>query len=115
MSQLNDELRKIDLALEKYNELGYDLLKFLSKNFGKRGGKAFFYLKNDKIIKYNDFFVVQGKEDYIVDFDFCTCYDFLFNLKCQKPCAHLIAVKLAEKFKKYKKVNKYYIDILAGI
>jgi len=94
-------------------DLGYELFKFLSSKFGKRGEKAFFYLKRSRIFKYNDFFIVKGRENYIVDRDFCTCYDFLFNLKCQKPCAHIIAVRVAEKSGKYTKIDEYYIDVLS--
>ncbi|HDD36667.1 MAG TPA: hypothetical protein ENF50_04305, partial [Archaeoglobus veneficus] len=71
--------------------LDYNLYKALLLNYGKRGEKAFFYLKENRVKKYRDFFVVVGKEEYIVEDNFCTCNDFQINLKGKKPCAHVLA------------------------
>jgi len=57
----------------------YELYKALLLSFGKRGDKAFEYLKRSKVKRYKDFFVVVGKEEYVVEGGFCTCPDFLVN------------------------------------
>ena len=88
----------------------YELYKALLLNFGKRGDKAFEYLKDRRVKKYRDFFVVVGKEEYIVEGNFCTCPDFLVNLKGKSPCAHIIAVEVAKITGKYDRVDAYYVD-----
>ncbi len=93
--------------------LGYELYKALLLTYGKRGEKAFFYLKERRIKKYKDFFVVVGNYEYIVDGNFCTCMDFQFNLKAKKPCAHIIAVKLARIMKIYDSYDIFYSDFIA--
>lgn len=88
----------------------YKLYRALLINFGKRGEKAFEYLKNKRVKKYRDFFVVVGKEEYVVEEDSCTCPDFLVNLKGSKPCGHIIAVKVARITGNYDVVDAYYVD-----
>jgi len=90
--------------------LGYELYKALIRCYGKRGKKAFLYVKKRKVKKYKDFFVVVGRRDYIIDDDFCTCDDFNINLKCKSPCAHILAVFIARELKIYEEYNLYYID-----
>ena len=65
--------------------ISYELYKSLLLTFGKRGEKAFNYLKEDRIKKYLDFFVIVGDEEYIVEENFCTCNDFQINLKGKHP------------------------------
>ena len=88
----------------------YELYKTLLLNFGKRGDKAFEYLKERRVKKYRDFFVVVGKEEYIVEENFCTCADFLVNLKGRSPCAHIIAVEVAKITGMYDNIDAYYVD-----
>ncbi|TDA26233.1 MAG: hypothetical protein DSO00_07735 [Archaeoglobi archaeon] len=90
--------------------LGYDLYKALFLNYGKRGEKAYFYLSQNRIKKYRDFFVVVGRNEYIVDEFFCSCPDFQLKLKGQKPCAHILAVEVAKLIKRYDEINAYYTD-----
>ncbi len=92
--------------------LSYELYKALLLSYGKRGEKAFFYVKDRRIKKYKDFFVVVGREEYLVDDDFCTCKDFQLRLKGQKPCAHILAVFIAKRLKLYDEFDTYYIDFL---
>lgn len=90
--------------------VGYDLYKSLLLNYGKRGEKAFFYLRERRVKKYLDFFVVVGREEYIVEDLFCTCPDFQINLKGKEPCAHIIAVELAKVMNCFDEINAYYRD-----
>ncbi len=98
---------------EKGDSLPYELYKALLLNYGRRGEKAFFYLKERRVKKYRDFFVVVGTHKYVVEGNFCTCMDFQFNLKAKKPCAHIIAVKLARIMKLYDSYDTYYADFLS--
>ncbi|RLI88936.1 MAG: hypothetical protein DRO98_02100 [Archaeoglobales archaeon] len=92
--------------------MGYELYRALLFEYGKRGEKAFFYIKEGRVKKYRDFFVVIGEHEYIVDNDFCTCRDFQFNLKTRRPCAHIIAVKTAKLMHKYDEYDEYYVDFM---
>ncbi len=92
--------------------LSYELYKLLLLNYGKRGEKAFFYLRDGRVKKYRDFFVVVGREEYVVEDFFCTCPDFQLNLKGKRPCAHIIAVELAKASGNYESVDAYYIDFV---
>lgn len=90
--------------------IGYDLYKSLLFNYGKRGEKAFFYLRERRVKKYLDFFVVVGRNEYVVEEFFCTCPDFQINLKGKEPCAHIIAVELAKILKCFDEIDAYYTD-----
>jgi predicted nucleic acid-binding Zn finger protein len=94
------------------NGLSYQLYKNLLLSYGKRGEKAFSYLKEDRVKRYLDFFVVVGEDEYIVEENFCTCQDFQINLKGRAPCAHIIALKLSKLLKHYREFNLYYIDYM---
>jgi predicted nucleic acid-binding Zn finger protein len=88
----------------------YELYKSLILNFGKRGDKAFEYLKERRVKKYRDFFVVVGKEEYVVEENFCSCPDFTVNLRGKSPCAHIIAVEVAKISGNYDLVDAHYTD-----
>ncbi len=92
--------------------LGYELYKALLLSYGRRGEKAFFYVRDGRVKKYRDFFVVVGREEYLVDEDFCTCRDFQLRLKGKRPCAHILAVFVAKRLKMYDEIDAYYIDFL---
>ena len=92
--------------------ISYELYKSLLLSYGKRGEKAYNYLKEDRIKRYLDFFVIVGEEEYVVEDDFCTCNDFQINLKERAPCAHIIALKLAKLLNHYKKFDLYYVDYM---
>lgn len=99
-----------DVILASQKGLGYELYKALFLNYGKRGEKAYFYLKEKRIKKYHDFFVVVGKNEYIVDEFFCSCPDFQIKLKGKNPCAHIIAVEIAKLLKHYDEIDAFYTD-----
>ncbi|MEM0215660.1 MAG: SWIM zinc finger family protein [Archaeoglobaceae archaeon] len=99
-----------DVIIATQKGLGYELYKALFLNYGKRGEKAFFYLKENRIKKYHDFFVVVGKNEYIVDEFFCSCPDFQIKLKGKDPCAHIIAVEVAKLLKRYDEIDAFYTD-----
>ncbi|MCS7118662.1 MAG: SWIM zinc finger family protein [Archaeoglobaceae archaeon] len=90
--------------------IGYDLYRALFLNYGKRGEKAFLYLFQRRVKKYLDFFIVVGRNEYIVEDFFCTCPDFQLNLRSREPCAHIIAVEVAKILKFYDEINTYYAD-----
>ncbi len=92
--------------------IGYELYKALLLNYGRRGEKAYFYVVKDRVKRYNDFFVVVGRNEYVVEEFFCTCPDFQINLKGKKPCAHIIAVEIAKLTGKYDRIDAYYTDFL---
>lgn len=96
----------------KYGKLGYNLYKSLLLDYGKRGEKAFFYLRENRIKKYKDFFVVVGEEEYVVEGDYCSCKDFQINLKAKSPCTHILAVKVAQRINMYDSVDTYYVDFI---
>lgn len=90
--------------------LGYELYKALFLNYGKRGEKAYFYVSQNRVKKYRDFFVVVGTNEYIVEESFCSCPDFQLKLKGKEPCAHIIAVEVAKLLKLYDEIDAYYTD-----
>ena len=100
-------------AAKNNNE--YELYKALLLNLGKRGAKAFEYLRERRVKKYKDFFVVVGKEEYVVEERSCTCPDFIANLKGRKPCAHILAVELAKITGNYDEIDAYYVDFVDDI
>jgi len=103
-------VRGVEEVLKK--GLSFDLYRALVRFYGKRGEKAFKYVVDRRVKKYRDFFVVVGREEYIVDEWFCTCKDFQINLKFQKPCAHMIAVEVAKRLNLYDFIDAYYVDFL---
>jgi predicted nucleic acid-binding Zn finger protein len=105
---ISDEVAK---ELER-GKLDYGLYRALLINHGKRGEKAFFYLKEKRVKRYRDFFVVVGEEEHVVDNSFCDCPDFQINLKAKKACAHILAVYIAKKLKLYDEVDAYYVDFM---
>lgn len=105
--ELSEEVLKA-LSLGK----GYELYKSLLLNYGKRGEKAYFYLIENRVKKYRDFFVVVGEEEYLVEENYCSCKDFQINLKSKKPCAHILAVKIAVRLDSFDYIDDYYIDFI---
>ncbi|MFO7966052.1 MAG: SWIM zinc finger family protein [Archaeoglobaceae archaeon] len=103
--------KDVEFAI-KTGKLGYNLYKSLLLSYGKRGEKAFFYLRENRIKKYKDFFVVVGEEEYVVEEDHCNCKDFQMNLRSKSPCTHILAVKVAEKLEMYDTVDTYYVDFI---
>ncbi len=92
--------------------LGFELYKALSDAYGKRGEKAFRYVKERRVKEYRDFYVVVGREEYVVDEDFCTCKDFQINLRSKGLCTHIIAVRIAKALGLVDKIDAYYVDFL---
>jgi predicted nucleic acid-binding Zn finger protein len=78
--------------------------------FGTRGKKALAAIDNDKVVKYLDFFVVDGRTSrYVVEDDFCTCSDFLYR---GRTCWHLLAVRIAAASGRYRSIDRWYQDEL---
>jgi len=102
--------KRVIKALE--HGFGFELYRALVLSYGKRGEKAFFYVRDRRVKKYRDFFIVVGNEEYIVDDEFCTCKDFQINLKLKKPCAHILALFIAKRLNLYDEFDMYYVDYL---
>ena len=80
----------------------------IEESFGNRGKKALTALDDERIKKYLDFFVVQGRTaDYIVEDDFCTCSDFMFR---GRTCWHLLAVRIARETNTFRSIDTWYMD-----
>jgi len=78
--------------------------------FGSRGKKALAAIDDGKVVKYLDFFVVEGRtSNYIVEDDFCTCSDFLYR---GRTCWHLFAVRIALATGTYRSVERWYQDLM---
>jgi len=74
--------------------------------FGMRGTKALDAVDHHLVKKYLDFFVVSGSTGkYVVSENVCTCRDFAFR---QKPCWHLIAVRIAEATGMFESIDAWY-------
>ena len=74
--------------------------------FGTRGTKALDAIDRNLVKKYLDFFVVSGSTgEYVVSENVCTCRDFAFR---QKPCWHLIAVRIAEATGLFETIDTWY-------
>lgn len=106
MSGIFEEIREKGLTEETERKL--------VDEFGARGKKAAELVKEGRVRKYKDFFVVQGsRDDYIVEDDFCTCKDYLYRLSIKGGvCYHSIAVHIAEATGQYETVDEWYVDVL---
>jgi len=94
--------------LREKKELDPALREEIGKQFGTRGAKALAAIDDGKVVKYLDFFVVEGRTSrYIVEDDFCTCSDFLYR---GRTCWHLLAVRIAEASGSYRMVDTWYQD-----
>jgi len=82
----------------------------MNEKYGERGEKAVRLIREGKVRKYLDFYVVIGNTgEYIVEEDFCTCNDFMFR---GSDCAHIIAVRLAKKLGCVEEVDEWYQDYI---
>lgn len=78
----------------------------LIEMYGSRGKKALDAVMQGLVKKYRDFFVVTGSSgDHVVSEGVCTCRDFAFR---QKPCGHILAVRIAELTGAYETVDAWY-------
>lgn len=97
-------------AAVKESGLTPEIREALLKRYRTRGQKALEAVESGKIVKYNDFFVVAGRnEDYIVEDDFCTCKDFTYRGRC---CQHILAVRIATLTGQYTSKDAWYLDTL---
>jgi len=78
--------------------------------FGERGKKAVRAVREGRVKRYQDFFVVVGYSDeYVSDGEFCICNDFLYR---GKECTHILAVRIAEILGMYEEFALWYTDCL---
>lgn len=94
------------MAEEPTDTLAADIVR----EYGERGEKAIRLIREGRIKKYLDFYVVVGdRGEYVVEDNFCTCNDFLYR---GRDCTHIIAVRIAEKLGCVEKVDEWYQDYL---
>ena len=94
--------------LAEQKALDISLRTEIETAFGTRGKKALAAIDDEKIKKYLDFFVVEGKTaEYVVEEDFCTCDDFMYR---GRTCWHLLAVRIAREAGLYEPVEIWYQD-----
>jgi predicted nucleic acid-binding Zn finger protein len=90
------------------HELDADIRGEIVAAFGKKGTSALDAIDSDRVKKYLDFFVVEGRTAaYIVEDDFCTCGDFLYR---GRTCWHLLAVRIAWETGRFVSVDRWYQD-----
>ncbi len=78
----------------------------LLAQYSTRGKKALDAIERHLVKKYLDFFVVTGSSgNYVVCEGICTCRDFAYR---QKPCWHIIAVRIAETTGEFETVDTWY-------
>ncbi|NYT05935.1 MAG: hypothetical protein GKC04_06145 [Methanomicrobiales archaeon] len=76
--------------------------------YGDRGEKALRAVRDGRVKRYLDFFVVVGRTaEYVVEGDFCTCGDFLFR---GRECVHILAVRIAQATGRYELFESWYQD-----
>ena len=98
--------------LREVGRLTPELESEISERFGERGRKAIATVKEGRVKRYCDFFVVVGYHDeYVVEEDFCICRDFLFR---GKECSHILAVMIAEATGMYETFALWYVDAMEG-
>jgi predicted nucleic acid-binding Zn finger protein len=103
MSDLWEQLRES-------RALTGELREAVAGSFGDRGRKALRAIDEGRVVRYRDFFVVEGSAgDYVVDDDFCTCGDFLYR---RRECFHILAVRIAGITGAYRKDDGWYQDVL---
>jgi predicted nucleic acid-binding Zn finger protein len=99
---MNDPWQLID----KRKELDDESRAALISLYSTRGKKAIDAIDSHLVKKYLDFFVVTGSSArYVVCEGVCTCRDFAYR---QKPCWHLIAVRIAEATGIYETIDSWY-------
>ena len=73
--------------------------------YGKRGSDAVDAVRDHRVKKYRDYFVVVGNSgEYYVEGDFCSCEARLYG----KPCWHTLAVRIAQEVGEYETYNLWY-------
>ncbi len=73
--------------------------------YGKRGMEAFDAVKDNRVKKYRDYYVVVGNTgEYYVEGSFCSCEAQLYG----KECWHTLAVKIADETGMYESYNLWY-------
>jgi|SRR5208337_230271 len=97
-----------DLWQQLYGKKALDdaLRTRIVTEYGSRGAKALDAIDHQLVKKYLDFFVVTGSTgEHVVSENVCTCRDFAFR---QKPCWHLIAVRIAEATGTFETIDAWY-------
>jgi len=98
--------------LSERKALDEEIRASLIAEYGTRGKKALDAVDRGLVRKYLDFFVVTGSTgDHVIDEDVCTCRDFAFR---QKPCWHILAVRIARATDSFVPVGEWYQENWKG-
>ncbi|PTD94737.1 hypothetical protein C9439_00950 [archaeon SCG-AAA382B04] len=92
-----------------------DLKDIFQEKFGDRGKRAIEGVREKRVKKYLDFWVVVGdKEHIVINERFCDCEDYLYNVSSTEPesefCWHSIAVRLAKFLDEFDQIGAWYLD-----
>jgi Uncharacterized metal-binding protein len=98
--------------LGKRKKIDEEIKILFEKRYGGRGRRAVDAVKERRIKRYNDFYIVIGTEEHIVVEDYCNCMDFLFKTSREdKDCWHILAVKIADMIGEYDRIDLWYHEI----
>lgn len=102
------ELEEVFVILERERALSPELREEIRRICGERGAKALMAIDEKRVKKYRDFIVVVGTTDeYVVDEDLCTCWDFVFR---KGRCWHVLAGRIAVLSGDYEEIDLWYTD-----
>ena len=92
-------------VLKKEGTLNDVVRKAFIDAYGKRGMEAVDAERENRVKKYQDYFVVVGNTDeYFVEGSFCSCNAMLYG----KECWHTLAVQIAVELGIYDSYNLWY-------
>lgn len=93
--------------LKEEGELNERACKAITDTYGKRGVEALAAVKDKRVKKYKDYFVVVGNNDeYCVDEDYCSCRAGMYR----KECWHILAVKIAQTLGLFDEYDLWYYN-----
>ncbi|HJK01508.1 MAG TPA: hypothetical protein O0W91_00440 [Methanocorpusculum sp.] len=91
--------------LKKERTLNETVWQAFVHTYGKRGSEAINAVRNHRVKKYRDYFVVVGNSgEYYVEGDFCSCEANLYG----KSCWHRLAVQIAYELEEYETYDLWY-------
>jgi predicted nucleic acid-binding Zn finger protein len=99
--------------IERVSLFADEFKQQIEREYGNRGKKGLGIVKEGRVKRYRDFYVVVGEADeYIVEDAVCTCRDFLFNASRNLvKCSHMIAVEIAKQENLVDIINAWYQDV----
>lgn len=91
--------------LKSEGSLNEKVCEAFISTYGKRGFEAIEAVKDKRVKKYRDYFVVVGNNnEYCVDDNFCSCEAGFYK----KDCWHTLAVKIAQALGLFEEYDLWY-------